>query len=104
MHFSVSLKKPISHICGKAIYVEMDGLCMFLLFFLKKYFLYLSSYLAALGLSFSMQTQFWYVGFSPLTRMEPHPPALGARSLGQWTTRKFLVCVCFKFVNFLASG
>lgn len=40
MHFSVSLKEPISHICGKAIYVEMGGLCMFL-FFKKKYFIYL---------------------------------------------------------------
>ena len=42
MHFSVSLKEPISHICGKAIYVEMDGLCMFLFFKKKKQnFIYL---------------------------------------------------------------
>lgn len=37
--------------------------------FLKKiFFRYLSSYLAALGLTCRMQTQFWYVGFSPVTR------------------------------------
>lgn len=69
--------------------------------FLKKiFFRYLSSYLAALGLTCRMQTlQFVWDSVllpgwnSSLLHWEIY-------SLGQWTTREFLVCVCFKFCEF----
>ena len=48
-------------------------------FILKKY---IFVYLTALGLSFSI----WDLDPSP--RIEPRPPALGAWSLGHWTTRE----------------
>lgn len=84
------------HICR-------NGWSMFL--FLKKiFFRYLSSYLAALGLTCRMQISFSMWDSVLLPGMELQPPALGMRSLGQWTTREFLVCVCFKFVNFQRVG
>ena len=46
------------------------------------FFLYLFIYLAVLGFSRGMQDLF------PLPGVEPRPPALGAQSLSQWTTRE----------------
>ena len=65
-------------------------------------------YLAALGLSYSMQDlRLWHVGFScgmwglvPWPGMESEPPALGVCSLNHWTTRKVPSYIFFKKNHF----